>query len=106
MVGGTVIEVCDIPNRPDCLYVNCMDRQSGSNKRDECAIVVEKNENSVEIEIGDKIWWQAGFAMWTPQGVRGYSDCGTIGHQQGIAWDIRIPKIGYSGVRHPLEQSI
>jgi hypothetical protein len=101
MIGGTVLEVCDVPNRPDVLYVNVMDRQSGLATRQECAILVEKNSNSLRIEIGDAIWWQSGYAMWTPQSNRELED-GTL-EEQGQAWGIRVPKVGPSGVRHPLD---
>ena len=91
MIGGKVIEVIkDIKNRPEAIWVNVKDFTSGYG--DECAIYVEKNDTSLQIEIDDSLWWQGRWAMWTPAAVR----------ESGIGEsDIRIPRIGYSGVERP-----
>jgi hypothetical protein len=86
MVGGKVVEVCDVPEMPERLFVDVADMPYGKVER--CAIYVEKSEQSQRIQIGDSIWWQGRNAYWTPQ-------CGTQGE------DIPIPRIGYSGVKHP-----
>jgi hypothetical protein len=85
MVGGIVIEVAELKNRPEALFINC--RES-----DVCGILVENNSNSQTIEIGDSIWWHGRFAYWTPQDSER-----TL---QGINFDIKIPRIGYSGVKY------
>ena len=64
MVGGVVIEVAEVKERPDVLYVDCRGR--GTERSTTCAIFVEKNETSLKIQIGDKFWWQSGTAYWTP----------------------------------------
>lgn len=86
MVGGKVIEVCDVPEMPERLFVDVADRPYG--KVETCAIYVENNETSMSIAIGDSLWWQGRTAYWTPQD-----------HMQGT--DIPIRRIGYSGVKHP-----
>ncbi len=86
MVGGRVIEVCEVKDRPDVLFVDVRD------KNDTCAIYVEKNAASLLIEIGDSLWWQSGWAMWTPQKNLG------VDPAKGIH-DVQIKKIGYSGVK-------
>lgn len=106
MVGGNVIEVCNVPGRPDVLFVDVADRAGGPESRIQtCAVYVERNENSERIQIGDSLWWQCGFCMWTPQANR-LEVCNHEHHYScqrcGVDYDIKIPKIGYSGVSHPL----
>lgn len=97
MVGGIVIEVVDLATK---VYINVADRPYS--KLEECAIYVERNVDSERIEIGDAVWWQGGFAMWTPQGSRvGGEKAEKRGLKCGKDYDIKIPRIGYSGVNHP-----
>lgn len=88
MIGGKVIEVCNVPNRPDVLFVNVADRPYS--KIETCGVLAENNETSRKIQIGDSLWWQCGFCYWTPQGTRG--------EKKGIDYDIAIPKRSGSGV--------
>ena len=101
MVGGTVIEVVDLATK---VYLNCADRPYS--KIEECAIYVEKNAQSEQIEIGDAVWWQGGYAMWTPKGNR---VSGEVAEKRGLKcgkdYDIKIPRRGYSGVNHPCRPS-
>ena len=97
MVGGRVLEVCD--DRQGRIYVNVGDRIYS--RLQKCAIYVEKNANSDRIEIGDSLWWQGRYALWTPQDARRESDGGKC----GIDYDIKIPRIGYSGVSHPFRDN-
>ncbi len=99
MVGGTVIEVVDLATK---VYVNCVDKPRGRKKADECAIYVNRTAEAEKIEIGDALWWQGGFAYWTPC-------CNRHGDEHlderklkcGVDYDIKIPRYGYSGVPHP-----
>ena len=77
MVGGIVIEVAW---RGYKVFVDCHD----THYRDTCAIYVERNEDSEQIEVGDRLWWQGGSAMWTPA--------------DESRMEVRIPRVGYSGV--------
>lgn len=86
-VGGVVVEVVPDGNR---YWVNTDDHG------DECAIFVEKNANSDKIKPGDSVWWQGRDAMWTTKAVRE----GAEGDS-----DIKIPRIGYSGVSRPGEKT-
>lgn len=83
MVGGIVIEVADRPGRPDVLYVDCLDNCS----KQTCAVLVKRTPESEKIQFGDSLWWQDRWAMWSPA--------------DGSAHDVRIPRVGYSGVKHP-----
>ena len=101
MVGGIVIEVCDHPADQRRLYVNVVDGSYG--RRTECAVYHEKNEASSLIEMGDALWWQSSYAYWTPQKNRvDHAEHPCMRHGQD--YDIKIPKIGYSGVDHPTRQ--
>lgn len=90
MIGGIVVEVAEIKDRPDVLYIDCRDNVY---IRETCGILVQKNEISNQIQLGDKIWWQGRWAMWTP--------ANTHRGKQGVDFDIQIPRIGYSGMQHP-----
>ena len=97
MIGGTVIKVKELPDK---IWVNCEEDCSTS----QCAIYVEKNAKSKLIEPGDSVWWQGIYAMWTP-----YCNCGNDpakpgfveGRKAGKDYDIKIPRIGFSGVSEP-----
>lgn len=103
MIGGKVIEVADVPDRPNVIFVDVRD------KYDTCAILVERNKNSERIEIGDSLWWQGGWAMWTPQANTGSCCNSPDNHPEvysckggcGVRYDIKMPRVGYSGVLHP-----
>lgn len=87
MVGGIVIETADVPGK-SFLWVNCMERTHIGKRSnpDTCSVLVEKNIDSDQIQIGDKVWWQSGTVYWTPQ------DCSRV--------EVKIPKIGGSGVTY------
>jgi len=80
MVGGRVIEVCEFKDK---IFVDTRD------KNNTCGVFMEKNSNSLQIQIGDSVWWQCGYCYWTPQD--------SLRDQQSINFDIPILKIGYSG---------
>lgn len=93
MVGGIVIEVAEVKDRPEVLYVDCRDT---TYRKDTCAVYVERNATSEQIQIGDSVWWQCGKVYWTPQ-----RNIGLENAKCGKDYDIPIPKVGYSGVKHP-----
>lgn len=102
MVGGVVIEVAEVPERPTILFVDCAERQSVGGKLQTCAIYVEKNANSLQIQIGDSLWWQGRLAMWTPYKiVQAAAEL-----KQGVDFDVQIPRVGYSGVTHPSRKQL
>ena len=95
MVGGTVVEICDIQGRASHLFVDVVDPKY---PKQHCGVVLAKTQAAERIEIGDQLWWQAGNAYWSPQSPNQLIDLDT--RRTG---DIAIPKIGYSGVPHPLQ---
>lgn len=90
MIGGKVIEVCDVPKRQDVLFVNVADRPYS--KIETCGVLVENNATSRKIEIGDSLWWQCGVCYWTRQDKVGHNG------KTGVDFDIPIPKRSGSGV--------
>jgi len=92
MIGGKVIEICNVPNRPDVLFVNVADRPYS--KIETCGVLVENNETSRKIQIGDSLWWQCGYCYWTPCGPRGESGVDFWSRPE----DVKIPKRSGSGV--------
>jgi len=93
MVGGIVIETVTLKDR---IWVNCVDE--AENRNGKCAIYVKRNPESERIKPGDGVWWQGGSAMWNPYGRTKQS---SAGGKSGIDYDIRIPRIGFSGVFRP-----
>ena len=95
MVGGIVIETLDCGSR---VWVNCKERHYS----DTCAIYVERNDKSLTIKKGDSLWWQGGNAYWTPEENRTIEpEDGSSTPGAGTRYDIAIPRLGYSGVKHP-----
>jgi hypothetical protein len=99
MIGGTVVKVVPLADK---VWVNCEEDNSSS----QCAIYVERNEKSLKIKPGDCVWWQGGYARWTPYEMRGNVP-GTPnyveGRRCGVDYEIKIPKIGFSGVGPPVK---
>lgn len=87
MVGGIVKEVLIGGDR---VWINCVDREHPTT---ECAIYVERNADSENVRKGDSVWWQGRFAMWSEKEWEGRGE-------------IEIPRIGYSGARHPAQSLI
>ncbi|HEY7766785.1 hypothetical protein [Longimicrobium sp.] len=67
----------------DRVWVNTREPNHG----DECAIYVERTPESRTINEGDSLWWQSGWAFWTPS--------------NGAFEDRRLNRIGCSGVARP-----
>ncbi len=84
MVGGIVIDIVKVSD--DKWWVNCVDTGLGSGAGEEtCAIYL--NPVGESVDVGDNIWWQGQYAMWTPA--------------DRSRTDVRLPRIGFSGVPHP-----
>jgi hypothetical protein len=94
MIGGIVTETIRLADR---IWVNCVSSEEKSN--DHCAIYVERNSQSERIKPADSFWWQGCYALWTP-----YENKGKSGNRPGRDCDIRIPRIGSSGVSKPLSK--
>lgn len=87
-VGGRVIETIDCGDK---VWVNTKERYWNGSKwklGDQCAIYVERNDNSLRIRFNDSLWWQGGKAYWTARDGSNKEDT-------------PIPRIGFSGVPRP-----
>lgn len=62
MAGINVINVVQLP---DSTWIQC--EELGSY----CAILIETNH---EVKVGDELWWQGPYAMWTPKPDDGRED--------------------------------
>lgn len=96
MIGGTVIEVCNVPGTPGVLYVEVFDKKRPKKR---AAIYVLACHNATRVQMGDSLWWQGDMAFWTPQNVRRSLKTA----KRGIHFDIQldIPPGGVN-VQHPL----
>lgn len=90
MVGGTVLEVVRGADKTWVNTVESHERRSG-----QCAIYVVNGELTNKIKPGDSLWWQAGYARWTPFEYKQGSG------KSGADYDIAIKRIGFSGVSRP-----
>lgn len=97
MIGGKVIEIIDCKD-DNRIWINCREWLSTEQRflRSECAIYVERDAKARSVSEGDTVWWQGGYAMWTPQGFHPNG-------RTGIDFDIRLNRIGGSGVKRPTE---
>ncbi len=93
MIGGIVLEVCNVPGRDDVLFVEVGERPYSVLQKS--GVLVENNANAKKIEIGDSLWWQSGMCMWTPQDNRAVQGAKIL--KGGIDYDIQIPKRSNSG---------
>lgn len=89
MIGGTVVETIVLPDK---VWINCEENDSTS----QCAIYVKRTDKARSISPGDSVWWQSGWAFWTP-----YFRCDRTGGKVGKDYDIALERIGFSGVKRP-----
>lgn len=90
MIGGIVIATKILPDK---VWVNCVETGTSNDK---CAVYCERNDKSEAIRPGDSFWWQSGNCMWTP-----YENTKRKEVKAGKDYDIRIRKLGFSGVKEP-----
>ena len=85
-VGGLIIDIVKVSDSK--WWINTIGRTHSTDplgKTHSTAVYV--NPMGEHIDIGDTMWWQGGSCYWTPV--------------EGLRKDVRLPKIGYSGVGHP-----
>lgn len=83
-VGGKVVDV--VPVTPSKWWVNT-DGSQPPRRPNLCAVYVDPQGHV--IAPGDSLWWQGSKCYWTPMD-RPYG-----------AFDIELPKLGFSGVSKP-----
>lgn len=84
-VGGTVVDIVKVA--PDKWWIDTIDRSDLMHGGRTCAVYCDPQGE--HIEVGDALWWQSGSCYWTPRV-----------HPDGRS-DVKLPKIGFSGVPHP-----
>lgn len=87
-VGGLIIDIVEI--HPHRWWVNTIDRYDLQHSGDDpqqrtCAVYVDPQREP--LKVGDQLWWQSSFCFWTPA--------------DNSRKDVRLMKIGFSGVPHP-----
>lgn len=88
-VGGTIVDLVRV--RDDKWWVNTVEKFDAAHASQTVAVYC--NPQGERLEVGDVLWWQGSACYWTPRV-----------HPDGRS-DVRLPKIGYSGVSHPDTQS-
>lgn len=87
MVGGTIIDIVKVS--PAKWWVNCLENRRSASAQPfagtECAIYL--NPGAESPEVGDQLWWQGRYAMWTPA--------------DRSRTDVKLDRIGFSGVSRP-----
>jgi len=88
-VGGFIVDIVKVSE--DRWWVDTADRstgwaQPGGRKH---TVAVYCDPQGHELQVGDGLWWQGNFCYWTPR------------QKPDGRHDIKIPKLGYSGVTHP-----
>lgn len=81
MVGGKVIGLARHPSGITLLHVE-------DTNGDTCSVRCVELPGR-EIDLADSVWWQMDKLMWTPAPGR------AVG-MQGVDFDIRLRKVGYS----------
>lgn len=92
-VGGTVVEVVDVPAR-GLVWVDTREHQTA---RQTVAIYVERTPEALSVSEGDSVWWQGPWAFWTPR-------TGSLKHDPPFV-DKKLKRHGYSGVERPKESA-
>lgn len=84
-VGGTIIDIVEVS--PSKWWVNTVDKSDLMHGGRTVAVYCDPQGEP--LTVGDTLWWQGGLCFWTPRT-----------HPDGRS-DVRLRKIGYSGVPHP-----
>ena len=91
-VGGVVAEV--VPVAADRVWVGTIERYEFTRNLSPAQLAkrvvgVYCDPRGENIQVGDALWWQGGWCLYTPRVV-----------PDGRA-DVRLPKVSGSGVRRP-----
>jgi len=89
MIGGTVVETIIVDDK---VWINCKESPKRSTT---CAIYVDKTPEACSVSEYDMVWWQGGYAFWTPRDQEG-NNIGEI--------EVKLSCRGCSGVSRPVGQ--
>ena len=93
---GLIIEASESKSRPEIMYLELRLNGSGELVR----LWVEKTPESSQIEWGDfLVLKNSREALWTPR--QSFEKCGA---KPGVDFDIKLTRVGTSGLPHPERQ--
>lgn len=84
-VGGNIVDIVEVA--ADRWWINTL--APGSDTRVGRTVAVYCDPRPERPEVGDTLWWQGGCCFWTPA--------------DRSRTDVKLKKIGCSGVAHPDE---
>lgn len=88
-VGGLVVDIVKVS--PGKWWVNTVDQYDLMHGGRTVAVYCDPLGEP--LQVGDALWWQGGSCYWTPR------------VEPDGRSDVRLPKIGFSGVSHPCKQA-
>lgn len=100
MVGGVIVEVAEIPQDRDTLYVDCHAMVGGIPRN--CAVLVKRSPGYPDISFGDWLWWRGRNAYWTPAMEIKNKQKG--GFATGATFDIPVKLAAAPGVKRPFRK--
>lgn len=89
-VGGTIVDVVEVA--ADRWWINTIDRADLMHGGRTCAVYCDPRPERPQ--VGDALWWQGGHCFWTSR------------VQPDGRSDVKLLKIGYSGVPHPHREKV
>lgn len=98
MTSNTIVDIVDLATK---LFVSVVDEKChiASNKH---VIYIERNEDSLRMKVGDFLWWDDEYVMWTPKESKDRYDNGHL-IEHGVDYDIKISKVGKTSMREPAD---
>lgn len=102
---GLITEVCELKDRPSAISIEVAmvpwDKTRASIRKAE--ILIERDEQSLKIEVGDYVWWDRAKAYWTPaKNMRANMiEFAQSGMKSRVHFDIPIPRVICNQVQSP-----
>ena len=86
--------VIGIMRKADRTTLHCRDQRSTDQVCVDCREVMVDTGKPVTVRLGDQVWWQGPYVLWTPDVTK------------NSVFDIKLPKLGYShDSSHDIEAS-
>lgn len=84
-VGGTIVDIVEVS--PEKWWIDTIDKSDLMHGGRTCAVYCDPRPE--RLQVGDALWWQGGYCFWTPR------------VEPDGRSDVKLRKIGFSGVSHP-----
>lgn len=104
MIGGVVVDTLVLEDKA---WINRQERYfynlgKKPNEYNTCGVYVEKTDKARCVSEKDIVWWQGDYAYWTPRQNRiNEEESKKLEHKAGIHYEIKLKRIGFSGVKKP-----